>query len=76
MDDAFGRSRSSSSSMNVSFRRSSLPPRPKIFQASTVFPQLTVQQELIIKNLAEQEKRRKTSLQTLSNPTTNCPSAA
>ncbi len=75
MDAAFGRS-SNSSMMNVSFRRSSLPPRPKIFQASTEFPQLSVQQEQIIKNLAEQEKLRKESLQTLSNPTTNCPSAA
>ena len=85
MDTAFGRS--SSSMMNASFRRSSLPTKPKIFQASTAFPQLSVQQEQIIKNLAEQEKLRK-SLQSpaddntfgkmplADNPTTSCPTAA
>ena len=72
--------------MNDSFRRSSLPTKPDLSQASTEFPQLTVQQEQIIKNLAEQEKLRK-SLQSpgdnkfgkmpiADNPRTNYPSAA
>lgn len=82
MDTAFGQS----SSMNDSYRRSSLPARPNISQPSTEFPQLTVHQEQIIKNLAEQEKLRK-SLQApggntfgkipiAENPSGHYPSAA
>ena len=85
MDTPFFQS-SSCSMMNDSFRRSSLPTKPDLSQASTEFPQLTVQQEQIIKNLAEQEKLRK-SLQSpgdnkfgkmpiADNPRTNYPSAA
>jgi len=81
MDTAFVQNRSSSL-MNASFRRSSLPTNPKLSQASTEFPQLTVQQEMIIKNLAEQEKLRKSGNSTCGNmrigdkPSSNYPSAA
>lgn len=67
MDTAFGQS-SSSIMMNDSFRRSSLSATPNINQASMEFPQLTVHQEQIIKNLAEQERLRK-SLQSSGDNT-------
>jgi hypothetical protein len=82
MDNAFVRNRSSMSLMNASFRRSSLPINPNAAQASKEFPQLTVQQEMIMKNLVEQEKLRKSGDSTFGkmpigeNPKSNYPSAA
>eukprot|EP00985_Skeletonema_marinoi_P032200 scaffold39074_cov123-Skeletonema_marinoi.AAC.5 len=85
MDTAFSQS-SMSTMKNAGYRRSSLPTKPKMVQASKEFPQLTLQQEQIIKSLAEQEKLRKSlqspgdstfgKLPIADKPTTNYPSAA
>lgn len=84
IDTAFNQS--GSNMLNANYRRSSLPIKPEIYQASSEFPQLSVQQELIIKNLAEEEKLRKSlqgpgdftfgKMPIADSPTTNYPSAA
>lgn len=82
MDNAFVQNRSSMNLMNARFRRSSLPINPNAAQASKEFPQLTVQQEMIMKNLVEQEKLRKSGDSTFGKmsigekPKSNYPSAA